>query len=140
MSNPVAQHRLGLLYLHGSKLPQNDSMAINWLRKSANQGYTPAQCTLGVCYERGRGVTRCDPTAESWFLKAAEQGDSEAIEPLDPSVSPQLLTLNSIVVTLTVECLLGDVQPRHTLLGDRWRYCCAVVPAGGQVGPHKGPA
>mmetsp|Transcript_5952 Transcript_5952/g.9158 ORF Transcript_5952/g.9158 Transcript_5952/m.9158 type:complete len:375 (-) Transcript_5952:27-1151(-) len=113
MSNPVAQHRLGLLYLHGSKLPQNDSMAINWLRKSANQGYTPAQCTLGVCYERGRGVTRCDPTAESWFLKAAEQGDSEAMY----NLGIRYLVIDGVIAAQWFQraAKLGHIRAQHNL-------------------------
>ena len=46
--------------------------AVEWGRKSANQGYAAAQNLLGIRYETGHGVEHNLTEAAKWFLKAAE--------------------------------------------------------------------
>ena len=48
---------------------------IEWIRKSAEQGYVRAQFELALCYERGIGVQKDVKKSIEWYLKAAEQGD-----------------------------------------------------------------
>jgi hypothetical protein len=52
--------------------------AASWYRKSAEQGYAPAQAGLGVLYDLGQGVSQDYQQALFWYAKAAEQGDSKA--------------------------------------------------------------
>ena len=56
--------------------------SLKWLRKSAGQGYAPAQFELGKAYARGLGLTRNDAQAVALFSKAAEQGYPRAQESL----------------------------------------------------------
>lgn len=73
-----AQYNLGLMYLWGRNLPQDDVEAVNWFRKAAEQGLATAQNSLGWMYSKGRGVKRYDLKAAEWYRKAAEQGDAMA--------------------------------------------------------------
>jgi len=70
--------QLGPLLLQRSRSCQNYSEAVNWYRKSAEQGDGKAQCNLGVCYLSGTGVTKDAAEAVKWLRKAAEQGIAAA--------------------------------------------------------------
>ncbi len=77
--NAVAQWRLSLLYAYGKGIPQNNALALQWMRKSAMQGFAPGQHTLGLVYSGGLlGVTKDLAAAVDWYRKAAEQGYSSA--------------------------------------------------------------
>jgi uncharacterized protein len=103
-----AQNILGGMYYYGLGVPQNDTIAMSWFRKAANQGDPEAQLNLGEMYETdfstamnwyrkaadqgntraeillgdiykyGRGVSRDFAQAVAWYRKAADQGDIEA--------------------------------------------------------------
>jgi len=68
--DPDAQNNLGVMYQNGRGVRQDDSQAVRWYRKAAEQGYASAQNNLGLMYVNGEGV----PQAVKWFRKAAEQG------------------------------------------------------------------
>jgi TPR repeat protein len=74
----AAQFNLGLMYLAGHGVQQDDSAAALWFRKATEQGYAPAQSNLGTMYLYGRGVAQDDTEAVLWFRKAADQGDAIA--------------------------------------------------------------
>ncbi len=77
--NAEAQWRLSLLYAYGKDIPQNNTLALQWMRKSAMQGFAPGQHTLGLVYSGGLlGVTKDLVAAVDWYRKAAEQGYSSA--------------------------------------------------------------
>jgi len=61
---------------------QNIQVAVDELRKAAEQGYAAAQYNLGVMYEYGRGVSQDYGEALIWYRKAAEQGDEMAKDKL----------------------------------------------------------
>jgi alpha/beta superfamily hydrolase/outer membrane lipoprotein-sorting protein len=69
-----AQHNLGVLYLRGQGVPQDDAIAAQWFRQAAEQGYAPAQTNLGGLYDQGRGMAQDYSAAMHWYHKAAEQG------------------------------------------------------------------
>ena len=52
--------------------------AVDWYRKSADQGYYRAQNNLGMKYVFGEGVAQDYSQAAQWFQKAADQGDALA--------------------------------------------------------------
>src|ERR1700733_2376258 len=69
-----AQYRLALLYEYPEdrSVPKNDAAAREWMLRSAEQGYAPAQAMLGEMYLHAGG----DPgNAEMWLRRAAEQGN-----------------------------------------------------------------
>lgn len=72
------QNRIGYMYRHGQGVGQSDSEAANWYRKSAEQGFSAAQCNLGYLYQYGKGVSMNYTEAVNWYRKAAEQGYASA--------------------------------------------------------------
>jgi TPR repeat protein len=52
--------------------------AVEWFRKSAEQGLAVAQWSLGNRHVRGEGVARDLGRAARWYNRAAEQGDAGA--------------------------------------------------------------
>lgn len=74
---PEAQHALALVYERGRLVPRDESAALSWMRKSAEQGYVPAQEGMGALYRpEGPNPNRAD--AERWLHLAATEGDAEA--------------------------------------------------------------
>lgn len=72
------QYNLGVIYLHGEGVKQDDKQAFNWLQKAAKQGDPKAQYAVGSMYYEGKGVKQDDKLAFIWFYHSAEQGDAEA--------------------------------------------------------------
>ena len=73
-----AQSLLGLMYLHGRGVPQDDLAAANWFRLAADQGDAPAQFNLGVMYAEGRGVPQDYVEAVKWYRLAADRRHAQA--------------------------------------------------------------
>ena len=46
---------------------QNYVKAVEWYRKAADQGYSPAKNNLGDCYAVGKGVEQDYVKAAEWF-------------------------------------------------------------------------
>lgn len=68
--NAKAQCDLGNLY----ETQRLKSKAVEYWRKSAEQGYAPAEAALGSAYGRGFGIGRNYAVAMAWYQKAADQG------------------------------------------------------------------
>jgi uncharacterized protein len=69
---------LGTVYLYGRGVTQDDTEAVAWFRKAADQGDAVAQFLLGNQYASGKGVPQDYREAMIWFQRAAEQGHSVA--------------------------------------------------------------
>ena len=74
-----AMNSLGILYLQGRGVPQDDKKAVEWLLKAAEAGNSDAMLILGALYSKGRGVPQDDAKAVEWFWKAVEAGNSDAM-------------------------------------------------------------
>jgi len=68
-----AQCWVGRVYGEGRLVPKDAEEAARWFRKSAEQGYAPAQRLHGLM-----SVHVNPSVGERWMLRAAEQGDAEA--------------------------------------------------------------
>jgi hypothetical protein len=66
------------MHYRGQGVPQDDAAAVQWLKKSAEQGFVKAQYFLGMRYALGHHVPKDRALANYWLGKAAEQGDEEA--------------------------------------------------------------
>ncbi len=65
------------------KVEARQAGGLNDLRKSANQGYAPAQFYLAKLYENGEGGVAKDPVeARRWTERAAQGGDRKAMHNL----------------------------------------------------------
>jgi TPR repeat protein len=73
-----AQYYLGVMYLLGKGVPQDDVEAAKWSRKAAEQGDSRAQSNLGAMHQRGRGAPQDNTEAVKWYRKAAQQGHTTA--------------------------------------------------------------
>ena len=62
------------MYLYGHGVTQNDTEAVVWFRKAADQGDGVAEFLLGNQYANGKGVPQDYSEAMIWFQRAAEQG------------------------------------------------------------------
>ncbi len=70
---PKAQYELGVRYLIGSGVQQDDRKALDWFYKAAQRGYAPAENQMGLRCLSGRGVEPSDSAAVEWFHRAALQ-------------------------------------------------------------------
>lgn len=85
--NAAAQFELGSYH---TLEPHRDWMrAADLLRRSALQGFAPAQSSLAVLHLAGAGVTKDRIEAYAWIGLAAEQGERDALE-LQPSLQAEL--------------------------------------------------
>ena len=76
---PDAQFSLGKMYSNGNGVPKNDTKALKWFRKAAEQGHTLAQTILGAIYLwEGQGTPKDYVEAVRWYRRAAEQGNPNA--------------------------------------------------------------
>jgi len=66
------------MYQKGQGVAKDDTQAVSWFRKAAEQGYPNAQYNLGVRYQEGKGVPKDEAQAKEWFRKAAAQGNPDA--------------------------------------------------------------
>lgn len=73
--DPVQLFDKGMNALAGSGLSRNPVLAVDYLRRSADLGYAPAQVVLGALYQVGRDVPRQPGQALDWYKKAADQDD-----------------------------------------------------------------
>ena len=62
----------------GTGVPEDDTEALNWYRKAAEQGHVQAQFNLGRMCRNGWGAPEDDAEAVKWFRKAAVQGNAIA--------------------------------------------------------------
>ncbi len=74
---PLAQYRLGMLYLTGEGVWQSDSSAEKWLEKASRKGVASAQHQLGLLYEK-EGDTEGLSLAYCWLYAAQQRGEDEA--------------------------------------------------------------
>lgn len=73
--SPEQLYERGMNAMTGSGQTRNDLNATEYLRRSAELGYVPAQVVLGYLYETGTILTRQPGQAAAWYRKAAEQDD-----------------------------------------------------------------
>lgn len=73
--DPVAQFYLGNMFLNGQGVPLDELKAVEWLRKSAQQGFLSAQRHLASIYYNGLLDVPPDlQKAAKWHRASAEQG------------------------------------------------------------------
>ncbi|QLQ33439.1 MAG: sel1 repeat family protein [Candidatus Thiothrix singaporensis] len=68
----------GVLYDEGNGFLKDDTAAVGWFRKAAEQGLAVAQYNLATKYAAGMGVKQDYGTAAAWYRQAAEQDYPDA--------------------------------------------------------------
>jgi localization factor PodJL len=80
--NAKAQEVLGLEYVDGDGVPENEAEGARWLERSAARGEAVAAYRLGTMYERGHGVAADPAKATQWYAVAAKAGNRKAMHNL----------------------------------------------------------
>ena len=73
--NSPQLYEKGMNSLMGIGISRDDLAAMDYLRRSAELGYPPAQVVLGYFYDTGSVVTQDSGQAADWYKKAAKQDD-----------------------------------------------------------------
>ena len=113
----MAQTDLGVHYLNGLGVRQDNDEAVAWYRKGAAQGLAMAQHNLGVMYDNGLGVDR-DPAQVSF-------------PPPPPPHPPLLLLLLFPGLILVIPRVLLGVVPRGQVM-----HVCVSLPPPPPPPPH----
>jgi hypothetical protein len=66
-----------MMYISGTGTDIDNSKALYWYKKAAEQGYAEAQYTCGIMIYNGEGTARDRSEAKVWFQKAAEQSEDK---------------------------------------------------------------
>ena len=74
-TSPDALYERGMDAITGVGTSRNDTLGIDYFRRSAALGYGPAQIALGYYYESGTFLARDPGEALDLYKKAAQQGD-----------------------------------------------------------------
>ena len=75
----IAERRLGVAYMNGEGVAQDDGKAFALITKAASAGQAQAQMTLGYLYLSGRGVAADKYQGMVWTIKAGEQAVPQAL-------------------------------------------------------------
>jgi len=73
--NAPQLYEKGMNNLMGVGIGRNDLNAVDYLRRSAELGYPPAQVALGYLYDTGSVLSQDSGQAADWYRKAAKQDD-----------------------------------------------------------------
>lgn len=71
---PQAQVDLGMAYASGDGVPRDETEAVKWFRKAAEQKHPAGEYALGEMYLTGRGVSLDQAEAVKWIRLSAEHG------------------------------------------------------------------
>jgi TPR repeat protein len=74
-ASPDALYERGMDAITGAGPSRNDSLGLDYFRRSADLGYGPAQIALAYYYETGTVVVSNPSQAVDLYRKAAQQGD-----------------------------------------------------------------
>ncbi len=74
--SPRAQYTLGMMYLQGRGVPENKTLALFWLKKSASQNYYLALHRLGRVYLSDEVIETNSEAAVKYLTMAAQKGYS----------------------------------------------------------------
>ena len=70
----AAQYNIGVMHEWGNGVPQDNSLALKWYKRSAELFHKDAQNNLGALYSKGEGTEQSFVEALKWFLISAENG------------------------------------------------------------------
>lgn len=76
-----ARINLWRCYFFGIGTNKDESNALQWLKKAAEDGYLIAQIEIGRCYYQGNGTEKNYHEAVKWFKKASEQYNEGCLPP-----------------------------------------------------------
>ena len=75
LGNIKAGRYIGLMYLHGQGVAQDDKTAFDEFLMASDKGDVTSQYWLAYCYENGIGTPVMMAQAWQWYTKSAYRGD-----------------------------------------------------------------
>lgn len=75
LGNRDGMYNLGLYYLNGLFVEQDDEVALQWLEKAANNGHSDAANDIGVYYHNSKNLRGKHFKAIKWYKLGAELGN-----------------------------------------------------------------
>ena len=107
----LAQYFLGIAYVNGEGVPENDAEAARWFRRAAEQGNALAQGSLGIAYADGLGVLKDAVLAHIWLNIASANGQSavagEVRDALEREMTPAQIER---ATELARRCMASDYE------------------------------
>lgn len=76
--NMYSMNSLGICYLNGSGVPQNDELATDWFEKASDNGNPEGAYNLAECYYSGKGRKQSIDKALEYWAKADKLGHPSA--------------------------------------------------------------
>jgi len=95
-----AQYMLGRMYLLGRGVPKDEKTALNWFKKSAEQGDRRSYLNLGIMVWNGEGIAANREQGLAYVQKAVDLGSKSAID-IAKRMSAQLAQSNNAASTST---------------------------------------
>ena len=78
--NALGQAKFASLHILGRNGVEVDNqVAMEWMKKAANQQLVEAQVVVAAMYDRGMGVKADKKQATQWYEKAAKQGHGTSL-------------------------------------------------------------
>ncbi|MBF0412596.1 MAG: SEL1-like repeat protein [Desulfamplus sp.] len=74
--NSEAHFNVGLCYLWGKGIGENEKKGFEYCLNAANQGSALAQLYVSACYYHGCFANKSEEKALDWYIKAIKQGDT----------------------------------------------------------------
>jgi len=78
----AAQEKLSVMYFYGRGVPEDEDRAMQWARRSVDQGNVGAMYFIGTMFVFGDRIpkTVADPDQEAarWYFEAASRGHADA--------------------------------------------------------------
>jgi len=81
-----AQYYIGMMYMKGQGVEQDDKAAGEWFRKAAENSVPQAQYKLGELYMKGRGVPKDYEYAYVWFTVGAAHKHAKSVNAVDKAL------------------------------------------------------
>ena len=75
LGNKDGMYNLGLYYLNGIYVEQDDKMALLWLEQAAEKGHSDAANDIGVYYHNSKNLRGKHFKAIKWYKRGAELGN-----------------------------------------------------------------
>ena len=119
-----AQLSLGISYMFGQGVPQDNAQGVRWIRKAAEQGLMVAQYYIGSLYHSNLGVPEDYEQAYFWLSLAAAEGDEQVVKRRDEAAKK--LTPQQIAA---VEQRVRDWRPTKAAPSSRQTKTATVTPA-----------
>lgn len=108
--HPVAQHRIGVMYMMGQGVEPDVAEATRWFRKAAEQGQAESQYSMGLRCQLGQSVRQDHQEAARWFKLAADQG------------------IGAAAAALAREYAKGEGVPQNLVEAYKWAAVAAHLP------------